>query len=147
MSRLLRPGATVEMAHGGGGLATTRLIREIFARHFANPILAQGHDAARIDRVERNISVVEELHGREDLRTQVGELGHGDTVAFVVLREGQRQRSADPDELLAARQALHMSGDGGEGSRGDVRPALQIRGAHRVRTGPREPGEIGRAHV
>jgi hydrogenase expression/formation protein HypE len=42
MSGILRPGAAVEMAHGGGGMATTRLIREIFARHFANPILDQG---------------------------------------------------------------------------------------------------------
>jgi hydrogenase expression/formation protein HypE len=49
MSTILRPGACVEMAHGGGGLATTRLIREIFARHFANPLLDQGHDAARLD--------------------------------------------------------------------------------------------------
>lgn len=41
----MRPGA-VDMTHGGGGRAMAELIRDLFHRHLANPILDQGHDAA-----------------------------------------------------------------------------------------------------
>jgi hydrogenase expression/formation protein HypE len=40
-----RPGA-VDMTHGGGGRAMAELIRDLFHRHLANPVLDQGHDAA-----------------------------------------------------------------------------------------------------
>lgn len=43
-----RPDERVTMSHGGGGRATADLIRDIFARHFSNPLLDEGHDAARI---------------------------------------------------------------------------------------------------
>lgn len=38
----------VEMIHGAGGRSTARLIRTLFHRHFANPMLEQGDDGARI---------------------------------------------------------------------------------------------------
>lgn len=38
---------SVDMTHGGGGRAMADLIRDLFHRHLANPILDQGHDAAR----------------------------------------------------------------------------------------------------
>ncbi|EGD60626.1 Hydrogenase expression/formation protein hypE [Novosphingobium nitrogenifigens DSM 19370] len=75
MSRLLRPGATVEMAHGGGGLATTRLVREIFARHFANPILAQGHDAARIEAPSGRLVMTTDAHVVSPLEFPGGDIG------------------------------------------------------------------------
>ena len=34
----------VDMTHGAGGLATEQLIREVFAKHFRNDWLEQGHD-------------------------------------------------------------------------------------------------------
>ena len=36
----------VEMAHGSGGRATTRLVEALFVRHLDNPWLRQGDDAA-----------------------------------------------------------------------------------------------------
>lgn len=36
----------VEMAHGGGGSMTARLISEIFAPEFSNPMLNRAHDGA-----------------------------------------------------------------------------------------------------
>ncbi len=38
--------ATVEISHGGGGSMTARLIDEVFAPGFRNPILDRMHDAA-----------------------------------------------------------------------------------------------------
>ena len=40
---------SVDMTHGGGGRAMADLIRDLFHRHLANPILDQGHDAALFD--------------------------------------------------------------------------------------------------
>ncbi len=37
---------TVTLSHGSGGRAMVRLIEDIFARAFANPLLAQGNDGA-----------------------------------------------------------------------------------------------------
>lgn len=39
----------ITIAHGSGGSATSRLIEQIFKKHFANDILSQGDDSARID--------------------------------------------------------------------------------------------------
>lgn len=36
------------MTHGAGGLATEQLIREVFAKHFTNEWLEQGHDGATL---------------------------------------------------------------------------------------------------
>ncbi|NOW44213.1 hydrogenase expression/formation protein HypE [Novosphingobium sp. SG751A] len=75
MSGILRPGAAVEMAHGGGGMATTRLIREIFARHFANPILDQGHDAARLNLPHGRIVMSTDAHVISPLEFPGGDIG------------------------------------------------------------------------
>lgn len=39
---------TIELAHGGGGLMTARLIESVFAPAFSNPILNRAHDGAVI---------------------------------------------------------------------------------------------------
>lgn len=43
---------TVDLSHGAGGLATEQLIREVFARHFTNEWLEQGHDGARLPKLQ-----------------------------------------------------------------------------------------------
>ena len=42
-------GDTIQMAHGGGGRATERLLETIFRPAFDDPILARRHDGARLD--------------------------------------------------------------------------------------------------
>lgn len=40
---------SVDMTHGGGGRAMAELIRDLFQRHLANPILDQGNDGALLE--------------------------------------------------------------------------------------------------
>ena len=40
---------SVDMTHGGGGRSMAELIRDLFRRHLANPILDKGDDAALVD--------------------------------------------------------------------------------------------------
>ena len=42
----------ITMAHGNGGAAMQKLIQDYFVEAFANPILAQGEDQARIPLTE-----------------------------------------------------------------------------------------------
>lgn len=72
---LRKPGATIEMAHGGGGMATTRLIRDIFAPHFANPLLAQAHDATRIDAPSGRLVMTTDAHVIAPLEFPGGDIG------------------------------------------------------------------------
>ncbi|MDU8923717.1 hydrogenase expression/formation protein HypE [Pasteurellaceae bacterium LIM206] len=44
----------ITMAHGNGGAAMQQLIRDYFVQAFANPILAQGEDQARLPLAELN---------------------------------------------------------------------------------------------
>lgn len=69
------PDATIEMAHGGGGLAATRLIRSVFAKHFANPLLDQGHDAARIDAGSGRIVMSTDAHVVSPIEFPGGDIG------------------------------------------------------------------------
>ncbi|AEY65695.1 hydrogenase expression/formation protein HypE [Clostridium sp. BNL1100] len=39
----------ITIAHGSGGTATSKLIEQIFKKHFSNDILSQGDDSARLD--------------------------------------------------------------------------------------------------
>lgn len=39
----------ITMAYGGGGVETTRLISEVFAKHFKNPVLTRMEDSAALD--------------------------------------------------------------------------------------------------
>lgn len=43
------PNQCITMAHGGGGAVMHRLLERVFFQAFDNPILAQQHDAARLD--------------------------------------------------------------------------------------------------
>ena len=43
------PGDAVQLAHGGGGRATERLLDTVFRPAFADPLLARRHDGARLD--------------------------------------------------------------------------------------------------
>jgi hydrogenase expression/formation protein HypE len=42
----------IDLTHGSGGMATTQLVRELFAAAFDNPWLAQGNDQAVLPRPE-----------------------------------------------------------------------------------------------
>ena len=72
MSRLA---GNVEMAHGGGGRAMAGLIRDIFSRHFANPLLAQGHDATAIPVSMGRIAVTTDAHVVSPLFFAGGDIG------------------------------------------------------------------------
>ena len=42
----------IDLAHGAGGRVTAQLIGELFAAAFDNPMLEEGHDGARLPRLE-----------------------------------------------------------------------------------------------
>ncbi|MCJ2182812.1 hydrogenase expression/formation protein HypE [Novosphingobium sp. 1949] len=71
----IRPDERVTMSHGGGGRATAELIRRIFAPHFANPLLEQGHDVARLERPEGRIVVSTDGHVISPLFFPGGDIG------------------------------------------------------------------------
>jgi hydrogenase expression/formation protein HypE len=48
----------ITLAHGSGGSATSRLIEQIFKKHFDNEILSQGDDSARLNLGENNNNIV-----------------------------------------------------------------------------------------
>ncbi|MEA1672082.1 hydrogenase expression/formation protein HypE [Nitrospirillum sp. BR 11163] len=66
---------SVDMSHGGGGRAMARLIRDIFLRHLANPLLDQGHDAARVDVGSGRIAVTTDAHVISPLFFPGGDIG------------------------------------------------------------------------
>jgi len=70
-----RAGDCVTMSHGGGGRAMAELIRTIFAHHFANPLLDQRHDVARLDRPEGRIVVSTDGHVISPLFFPGGDIG------------------------------------------------------------------------
>ena len=45
----------ITLAYGGGGEETQRLIKELFFRHFGNPILEQGEDGAALPSISRPV--------------------------------------------------------------------------------------------
>ncbi|MFA6220142.1 MAG: hydrogenase expression/formation protein HypE [Erythrobacter sp.] len=65
----------IELSHGGGGRAMVRLIRDVFAHHFANPLLAQGHDATCIDVGSGRIAVTTDAHVVSPLFFPGGDIG------------------------------------------------------------------------
>ncbi|TWB39207.1 hydrogenase expression/formation protein HypE [Nitrospirillum pindoramense] len=65
----------VDMSHGGGGRAMARLIRDIFLRHLANPLLDQGHDATRLDVGSGRIAVTTDAHVISPLFFPGGDIG------------------------------------------------------------------------
>ena len=87
-----RQGERVTLSHGGGGRAMAELIRDIFAHHFANPLLAQGHDATRLDRPAGRIVISTDGHVIAPLFFPGGDIGslavHG-TLNDVAMGGGQ----------------------------------------------------------
>ncbi|WP_338466934.1 hydrogenase expression/formation protein HypE [Novosphingobium sp. ZN18A2] len=65
----------VTMSHGGGARAMADLIRKVFAHHFANPLLDQHHDVARLDRPEGRIVVSTDGHVISPLFFPGGDIG------------------------------------------------------------------------
>ena len=71
----IRPDERVTMSHGGGGRATAELIARVFAPHFANPLLDQGHDVARLERPAGRIVVSTDGHVISPLFFPGGDIG------------------------------------------------------------------------
>lgn len=65
----------IDLSHGGGGRATTELVRGLFQRHFANPLLAQGHDASVMPRPAGRIVMTTDAHVVAPLFFPGGDIG------------------------------------------------------------------------
>ncbi|MDZ7894466.1 MAG: hydrogenase expression/formation protein HypE [Sphingobium sp.] len=65
----------IEMPHGGGGRMTSALIRDVFHRHFANPLLDQGHDATVMERPAGRIVMTTDAHIVSPLFFPGGDIG------------------------------------------------------------------------
>ena len=66
---------TVDMTHGAGGLATEQLIREVFAKHFRNDWLEQGHDGALLPALKGNPVFSSDGHVVKPLFFPGGDIG------------------------------------------------------------------------
>jgi len=66
---------TVDLRHGAGGLATSQLIEEIFARHFTNSWLDVGHDGALLPPMKRPVAVSCDAHVVSPLFFPGGDIG------------------------------------------------------------------------
>ncbi|MBL6957984.1 MAG: hydrogenase expression/formation protein HypE [Rhodospirillales bacterium] len=65
----------IELTHGSGGLATDRLISDLFMAAFDNPELARRNDGAVIDRVDGRIVVSTDGHVVTPLFFPGGDIG------------------------------------------------------------------------
>lgn len=65
----------VDMTHGAGGLATEQLIREVFAKHFRNDWLEQGHDGALLPALKGNPVFSSDGHVVKPLFFPGGDIG------------------------------------------------------------------------
>ncbi|MDE2562422.1 MAG: hydrogenase expression/formation protein HypE [Sphingomonadales bacterium] len=70
-----REGERVTMSHGGGGRAMAELIARVFAHHFANPLLDQHHDVARLEQPQGRIVVSTDGHVISPLFFPGGDIG------------------------------------------------------------------------
>ena len=66
---------SVDMTHGGGGRAMAELIRDLFHRHLANPILDQGNDAALLEAQSGRLVVTTDGHVIAPLFFPGGDIG------------------------------------------------------------------------
>ena len=66
---------SVDMTHGGGGRAMAELIRDLFHRHLANPILGQGNDAALLEAQSSRLVVTTDGHVIAPLFFPGGDIG------------------------------------------------------------------------
>ena len=65
----------IEMTHGAGGLASAQLIEEIFAHHFTNVWLDEGHDGAVLPPMKRPVAVSCDAHVISPLFFPGGDIG------------------------------------------------------------------------
>lgn len=65
----------VDMTQGSGGRATAELIRDLFAKHFTNEWLDQGHDGAVMPPMKRPIAVSCDAHVVKPLFFPGGDIG------------------------------------------------------------------------
>lgn len=63
------------LAHGGGGRLMQRLIREVFAREFANPILSTEHDSAVLPPIEGRLALTTDSYVVRPLFFPGGDIG------------------------------------------------------------------------
>lgn len=70
----LKKGA-VDMTHGAGGLATAQMIEEIFAKHFTNEWLDEGHDGAVLPPITHPVAVSCDAHVVKPLIFPGGDIG------------------------------------------------------------------------
>ena len=66
---------SINLTHGAGGLATAQLIEEIFAKHFTNAWLNEGHDGALLPPVSRPVAVSCDAHVVTPLFFPGGDIG------------------------------------------------------------------------
>lgn len=66
---------TVDMTHGAGGLATAQMIEELFAAHFTNEWLNQGHDGAVLPPITHPVAVSCDAHVVKPLIFPGGDIG------------------------------------------------------------------------
>lgn len=65
----------VDMTHGSGGRATADLIRELFAKHFSNDYLNEGHDGAVMPPLTNPVAVSCDAHVVKPLFFPGGDIG------------------------------------------------------------------------
>lgn len=66
---------TVELSHGAGGRASAQLIEEVFAKHFTNEWLDEGHDGALLPAIHRPVAVSCDAHVVSPLFFPGGDIG------------------------------------------------------------------------
>ncbi len=65
----------VELSHGAGGRASAQLIEEVFAKHFTNEWLDEGHDGALLPAIRRPVAVSCDAHVVSPLFFPGGDIG------------------------------------------------------------------------
>jgi hydrogenase expression/formation protein HypE len=66
---------TIQMAHGGGGRLTARLLEEVFLPAFDNPVLRVGHDGALLDASASRLAFTTDAHVIRPLFFPGGNIG------------------------------------------------------------------------
>ena len=66
---------TVELSHGAGSRASAQLIEEVFAKHFTNEWLDEGHDGALLPAIRRPVAVSCDAHVVSPLFFPGGDIG------------------------------------------------------------------------
>lgn len=65
----------IEMTHGAGGLASAQLIEEVFAKHFTNEWLDEGHDGAVLPALRKPVAVSCDSHVISPIFFPGGDIG------------------------------------------------------------------------